>query len=152
LAGTVGTTLQRSPNTNFIISTADVFNTYIQQGLKAVGKQVPLIGAVGNNLPRALAAGGGETADVLDPPAALLGWYSADAIMRAVADQATSYALPARLVDASNCPQSCPLNSQFPDLAGYQATFKQAWGIQKLSGRPWRSSTRRSTTPGRCGP
>ena len=128
LAGQVQATLQHSPNINFLFSTADSFVPYILQGRNALGSQDPVAGTIGDGLPAAI-AGSGETADVLQTPAAVTGYYCADAIMRAVAGAPKNQELPIRLVDSSNWGTSAAANAQFPDLDGYQAAFKKAWGV-----------------------
>jgi ribose transport system substrate-binding protein len=128
LAGQVQTTLQHSPDINYLLSTSDSFNPYMIQGRKALGSQVPIIGAQGSGLAAAI-AGDGVTVDVMWPPNAVVGYYFADAIMGAAASAPKNQALPLRLVDSSNWGTSATVNAQYPDLAGYQAAFKKAWGL-----------------------
>jgi ribose transport system substrate-binding protein len=128
LDGQVQTTLQHSPDINYLLSGADSFVPYIIQGRKALGSEVPVTGTLGDGLAAAI-AGDGETADVLEPPPAVVGYYCADTIMGAVAGTPKSQELPLRLVDPSNWGTSAAVNAQFPALAGYQAAFKKAWGV-----------------------
>jgi ribose transport system substrate-binding protein len=128
LAGQVQTTLQHSPGINYLLSTSDSFNPYMILGRKALGSQVPIIGAQGTGLAAAI-AGNGVTADVMWPPNAVVGYFFADAIMSAAASAAKDWVLPLRLVDSSNWGTSAAVNAQYPDLTGYQAAFKKAWGV-----------------------
>jgi len=129
MAGQVQTTLQRSPDINFVLSTADVFVPYVIQGRAAVDRNdVPVAGAQGDSLADAI-AGKAQVADVMWPPGEVVGWYMADAIMRAVLGEPKNQELPLRLVDSTNWGTSADFEEQFPELVGYQDTFKQAWGF-----------------------
>jgi len=129
MVGQVRTTLQRAPDMNYLITTTDFFVPYLQQGSKAVGREVPFIGgAQGDGLAAAI-EGNGVKAGILWPPGELTGWYYADAIMRAASGSVKSMKLPVRLVDASTWGTSADERTQFPELAGYQDTFKRVWGL-----------------------
>jgi ribose transport system substrate-binding protein len=128
LAGQVQTTLQHSPDINYLISAADSFVPYMIQGRNALGSKVPVIGSTGTALAKAI-SGDGEIADVEWPPYTVLGYYFADAVMRAAAGAPKSQTLPVRLVDSSNWGTSAAVNAQYPDLATYQTAFKKAWGL-----------------------
>jgi ribose transport system substrate-binding protein len=128
LAGQVQTTLQHSPDINYLISAADSFVPYMLQGRNTLGSTVPVIGATGTALAQAI-AGDGEVADVEWPPYAVQGYFFADAVMGAAAGTPKNQTLPVRLVDSSNWGTSDAVSTQFPDLAGYEAAFKKAWGL-----------------------
>ncbi|MBV9365793.1 MAG: substrate-binding domain-containing protein [Solirubrobacterales bacterium] len=126
-AGQVETTLQRSPDINYVLSAADLFVPYAIQGLKAVGRHIPIIGDQGVGL-AAAQGGNGEVADVQQLPGAIWGYYMADSIMRAVTGVPRNEALPVRLLDSSNWGKSADLNAQFPNYVSIQDAFKRAWG------------------------
>jgi ribose transport system substrate-binding protein len=130
MAGQVQTTLQRSPNINFLLTASDTFVPYILQGAKAAGRTgIPIVGALGGSLAAAI-AGNGQTADVLPVPFKLFGYMCADAIMRAAAGKtAKNWEPPQRIVDSTNWGTSASDDAQFPELVGAYDAFKKAWGI-----------------------
>jgi len=128
MSGQVQTTLQHSPDINFLISTSDSFVPYVIQGRNALSSTVPVIGCTGTALDKAI-AGDGETADVEWPPNTVLGYYFAGAVMSAAAGTPKSQTLPVRLVDSTNWGTSAADSAQYPELTGYQAAFKKAWGL-----------------------
>lgn len=129
MTGQVRTTLQRSPDMNYLITTTDFWVPYLQEGSKAVGREVPFIGgAQGDGLAAAI-EGNGVAASILWPPAEVTGWYYADSIMRAATGAPESLKLPVRLVDSSTWGTSADERTQFPDLVDYQEDFKQIWGV-----------------------
>jgi ABC-type sugar transport system substrate-binding protein len=128
LPGQVQSILQQSRDTNFVLATSDTIVPYILQGLHALKSTVPLIGSIGDGVPAAI-AGNGQTADVQNAPGAVMGYFCADALMRAAAGKPTNQDIPLRLVDASNWGTSGAFNNLYPGLVGYQAVFKKAWGV-----------------------
>lgn len=131
LAGQVKTTLQRSPDLNYWITTADFFTPFILQGMKAVDRQLPIVGgAQGDGLADAMKGANGLVATMLWPPAEIKGYIYADGIMRAVAGVPQNQITPVRLVDSSNWGKSADTNEQFPDIASWQAAFKAAWKVK----------------------
>jgi ribose transport system substrate-binding protein len=132
LSGQVQTTLQRNPDINYVLVSTDSFVPYSIQGAKAAGGNVPpIVGAVGTGLAAAI-AGNGETADLLQAPLPLQGYWEADDIMRAAAGVPTNtYVIPQRMVDSKNWGTSASDAAQFPDLAGAPAAFEKAWGVKK---------------------
>lgn len=126
-AGQVETTLQRSPEINYVLSTADLFVPYAIQGLKAVGRNLPIIGDQGVAL-AAAQAGNGEVADIQQLPGAIWGYYMADSIMRAATGAPRNMAMPVRLLDSSNWGTSATLDAQFPNYVRIQDAFTKAWG------------------------
>ena len=130
LTGQVQTTLQRSPDINFLLSTADLFVSYIMQGRNAVNKDVPIAGAQGDTLSQAI-AGHAQVVDIQWLPGAVTGWYLADTVMRGVLGKAQNVTLPLRLVDATNWGTSVSFQAQYPEIVNYQSAFEKAWGVTK---------------------
>ena len=128
LGGQVKTTLQRSPDLNYWISTADFFTPFILQGMRAVNRQLPIVGgAQGDGLVNAIKGTNGLVADTLWPPAEIMGYIYADGIMRAVAGAPRNQVTPVRLVDSSNWGTSADVYRQFPHLDQWRDAFKAAW-------------------------
>jgi ribose transport system substrate-binding protein len=131
LAGQVGTTLQRSPDLNYWITTTDFFTPFILQGMRAVDRPLPIVGgAQGDGLAGAVAGTNGLVATTLWPPAEIMGYIYADGILRALAGVPQDQVTPVRLVDGSNWGTSADGNEQFPDLDRWRAAFKEAWGVE----------------------
>lgn len=131
LAGQVSTTLQRSPDLNYWITTTDFFTPFILQGMRAADRKLPIVGgAQGDGLAGAMAGTNGLVATTLWPPAEVMGYIYADGIMRAAAGVPRNHVTPVRLVDASNWGTSADVRAQFPDVDRWQAAFRTAWGIQ----------------------
>jgi ribose transport system substrate-binding protein len=132
LSGQVETTLQRNPDINYLLVSTDALVPYTIQGAKAGGGHLPpIVGGQGTTLAAAM-AGNGETADLLQAPFTLQGYWEADDIMRAAAGvQTNTYVIPQRMVDSKNWGTSASDAAQFPDLAGAPAAFEKAWGVKK---------------------
>ena len=131
LAGQVGTTLQRSPELNYWITTTDFFTPFIRQGMRAVDRPLPIVGgAQGDGLSGAIAGTNGLVAVTLWPPAEIMGYVYADGIMRAVAGVPQNQTTPVRLVDSSNWGTSANAREQFPGLDRWRGAFKKAWGVE----------------------
>jgi ribose transport system substrate-binding protein len=129
MAGQVQTTLQRSSDINFVLTFSDTFAPYVIQGVKAAGRQIPVVGGLGSGLAAEI-AGNGETADVIQTPLALEGYMNADVIMRAASGgPVKSVLIPFKLVDATNWGANADDATQFPGLVGAAATYKKAWGV-----------------------
>lgn len=131
LAGQVTTTLQRSPDLNYWITTTDFFTPFIRQGMKAVDRPLPIVGgAQGDGLAGAIAGTNGLVAVTLWPPAEIMGYIYADGILRALAGVPRDQVTPVRLVDSSSWGTSADAREQFPDLVRWRAAFKEAWGVE----------------------
>jgi ribose transport system substrate-binding protein len=129
MPGQVENALQRSASINYIFSTSDTYVPYAVQGVKAVGRAVPILGVGGNGLSQAM-AGDGQVADVMIYPPDVYGYYVADAVMRAASGQkSVNFDLPLRLVDASDWGSNTSNSVQFPELAGFKNVFYKAWGV-----------------------
>ena len=88
-----------------------------------------MIGAQGDALVDAL-KGAGVAADVVWPPTEVLGYYGADAVMRAALGQPLTVETPLRLVDASNWGTDPSIAAQFPGSENLPDEFKKVWGVQ----------------------
>jgi ribose transport system substrate-binding protein len=128
MTGQVQTTVQRSPDMNYIISTVDFWVPYVNQGLKAVGKVLPILGGAQGDGIAAAIEGNGVVAEFLWPPAEVTGWFYADTIMRAVSGKPTNRELPLQVADESTWGSTTDFDALYPDLVGYEDTFKKAWG------------------------
>lgn len=129
MAGQVQNAVQRDPNLNYMISTVDFWVPYVNQGLTAVGKKLPILGgAQGDGIADAI-EGNGVVAEFLWPPAEVTGWFYADTIMRAVLGEPQSRELPLQVADESNWGDSTEFDSLYPELVGYQDNFLSAWGV-----------------------
>jgi ABC-type sugar transport system substrate-binding protein len=131
LAGKVKTTLQRSPDLNYWITTTDFFTPFILQGMRAVDRQLPIMGgAQGDGLADAMRGTNGLVAATLWPPSDIMGYIYADGILRAAAGVPQNQVTPVRLVDSSNWGPSADVHQQFPDLDRWRDAFKAAWGVK----------------------
>jgi len=131
LSGQVKTTLQRSPDLNYWITTTDFFTPFILQGMRAVDRQLPIVGgAQGDGLANAMQGTNGLVAATLWPPSEIMGYIYADGILRAAAGVPQNQVTPVRLVDSSNWGTSGDVHRQFPDLDRWRAAFKAAWGVE----------------------
>jgi ABC-type sugar transport system substrate-binding protein len=131
LSGQVKTTLQRSPDLNYWITTTDFFTPFILQGMRAVDRQLPIVGgAQGDGLPGAMQGSNGLVAVTMWPPSEIMGYIYADGILRAAAGVPQNQVTPVRLVDSSNWGTSADVRQQFPDLDRWQNAFKAAWGAK----------------------
>ena len=74
--------------------------------------------------------GTGVAADVVWPPTKVLGYYGADAVMRASLGQPLTVEAPLRLVDASNWGTDSSIAAQFPGSDNLPDAFKKVWGVQ----------------------
>jgi ribose transport system substrate-binding protein len=126
LAGQVQTTLQRSPDINYLISTGDLFVPYILQAQKAIGSNAPIVSALGDGLDAAI-HGNGQVADLQWPSGEVVGFYFADAVMRAATGHPVNEEIPFRLLDSSNWGTSGDDSVQYPDQAKWEDAFKTAW-------------------------
>ena len=130
LSGRVKTTLQRSPDLNYWITTTDFFTPFILQGMRAVDRQLPIVGgAQGDGLAGAIQGTNGLVAATLWPPSDIMGYIYADGILRAVAGVPQNQVTPVRLVDSSSWGTSADVHRQFPDLDRWRRAFKAAWGV-----------------------
>jgi len=131
LAGQVKTTLQRSPDLNYWITTTDFFTPFILQGMRAVDRQLPIVGgAQGDGLINAIKGTNGLVAITLWPPAEITGYIYADGIMRAVAGVPQNQVTPVQLVDSSNWGTSADVKERFPQLDSWREAFKVAWRVK----------------------
>ncbi|HEX3681464.1 MAG TPA: substrate-binding domain-containing protein [Bryobacteraceae bacterium] len=131
LAGQVKTTLQRSPDLNYWITTADFFTPFILQGMRAVDRQLPIVGgAQGDGLIGAIKGTNGLVAVTLWPPSEIMGYIYADGIMRAVAGVPQSQVTPVQLVDSSNWGTSADVKERFPQLDSWRKAFQVAWRVK----------------------
>lgn len=132
LAGQVETTLHRSPDLNYWVTTTDFFTPFILQGMRAVDRQLPLIGgAQGDGLANAIKGTNGMVAATLWPPPEIMGYIYADGILRAVAGVPQNQVTPVRLVDSSNWGTSADVKQQFPALDRWLDAFKAAWELKR---------------------
>lgn len=131
LAGKVKTTLQRSPDLNYWITTTDFFTPFIQQGMRAVDRTLPIVGgAQGDGLGNAMQGTNGLVAATLWPPSEIMGYIYADGILRAAAGVPQNQVTPVRLVDASSWGTNADVHQQFPELDRWRDAFKTAWGVK----------------------
>jgi len=131
LAGKVKTTIQRSPDLNYWITTTDFFTPFILQGMRAVDRQIPIVGgAQGDGLANAIQGTNGLVATTLWPPSDIMGYIYADGIMRAAAGVPRNQVTPVRLVDSSTWGTSADVHQQFPDLDRWRDSFRTAWGVK----------------------
>jgi ABC-type sugar transport system substrate-binding protein len=126
-SGQISALLEANPKINFLIAASDAFVPYTLQGIATAGKSTPVVGATGSTLAQAQ-AGSDEVADVLWPPAGLVGYFMFDTAMRAGAGVAKNVNLPVALVDKSNwgAPNSVP--SAYVKIGNYAEAFKNIWG------------------------
>ena len=120
--------LQRDPSVN-AIALGDVTAPYIATAVQSVNSEAIMIGAQGDALVDAL-KGAGVAADVVWPPTEVLGYYGADAVMRAALDQPLTVETPLRLVDSSNWGTDPSIAAQFPGSENLPDEFKKVWGVQ----------------------
>ena len=120
--------LQRDPSIN-AIALGDVTAPYIATAVQSVNSEAIMIGAQGDALVDAL-KGAGVAADVVWPPTEVLGYYGADAVMRAALGQPLTVETPLRLVDASNWGTDPSIAAQFPGSENLPDEFKKVWGVQ----------------------
>jgi ABC-type sugar transport system substrate-binding protein len=131
LAGQVKTTLQRSPDLNYWITTTDFFTPFILQGMRAVDRQLPIVGgAQGDGLAGAMHGNNGLVAATLWPPSEIMGYIYADGILRAAAGVPQNQVTPVRLVDSSKWGTSADVHQQFPELDRWRNAFRTAWGVK----------------------
>jgi hypothetical protein len=132
LAPQLQTALQRAPTVNFIaLAGGDVWAPYAVQGVKSLGRHVPVIGAEGSGLADAIKGNGVLVADVLWTPAELLGYFAADAAMRAAIGHPTSLEVPIRLVDSTNWGTNGDVSSKFQNNDSVKQHFRSLWGSKK---------------------
>ncbi|HRI94035.1 MAG TPA: substrate-binding domain-containing protein [Nocardioides sp.] len=140
VVGQISTAIQRDPSINALMASWDGWVPFEVQAAKAVGydlvkenpsdQELMILGAVGSDSTVEFAMQNGVAMSTLPPPSELVGWYSADALMRAVsgATPPITYAFSEKIVDDSNW-GSAPLDpSVYPTLPDYQEVFKTAWG------------------------
>ena len=120
--------LQRDPSIN-AIALGDVTAPYIATAVQSVNSDAIMIGAQGDALVDAL-KGAGVAADVVWPPTEVLGYYGADAVMRAAAGEPLNIENPLRLVDASNWGTDPSIAAQFPGSEDLLVEFKEVWGVE----------------------
>jgi hypothetical protein len=131
LAGQVKTTLQRSPDLNYWITTTDFFTPFILQGMRAVDRQLPIVGgAQGDGLADAMHGNNGLVAATLWPPSEIMGYIYADGILRAAAGVPQNQVTPVRLIDSSKWGTSADVHQQFPELDRWRNAFRTAWGVK----------------------
>lgn len=129
LPGLTQSTMQRLPETNYLLSSADLFVQYIMQGRDLVGSDIPVAGAQGDTLGDAI-DGDAQVVDLQMPPAVVNGWIMADALMRGVVGQTQDVELPVRIVDETNWGTSPDFAEQYPDLLDFRERFAAGWAQQ----------------------
>lgn len=122
----VRTALQRDPNINYIASSDDAAALGVISTLKALGKDVPVIGANGQATALALISKGDQAATVSMSPLAYMGWVQVDLLQRAMLKmQVPSGTLPQQLLTKATVTQDP--SAQWPGYADYQTKYKQLW-------------------------
>jgi ABC-type sugar transport system substrate-binding protein len=131
LAGQTQNLLRTDGDITHLIATFDSAAIFMDQGVTQLGSEVKIVGANGNpaNLDL-MRAGGSQIADAAYPPASYVAWQLVDQIGRLLAGEDASHqTLGVQLIDESNLAEDNSLESQFPELAGFEATFLEAWGL-----------------------
>ncbi|WP_235735618.1 sugar ABC transporter substrate-binding protein [Nocardioides alcanivorans] len=102
LAPQLQSVLQRDPAINYIASAAgDNFVPYAIQATSALGREVPIASGEGSGLTDAV-KGNSVASSVLWTPGEIMGYFSADAVLRAAVGEPVNVELPIRLVNSSN--------------------------------------------------
>jgi ribose transport system substrate-binding protein len=124
--------LRRDPGINVMYPEFDAAVPYVVAGLSQAGgaTKVKLISADGTPQSIAYIRSGTspQIADCSPPPAGFVGWDAMDQILRGMAKVApASGVLPVQLLTTSNIGTTG--TNLFPNFNGYQAKFKQLWGL-----------------------
>lgn len=102
LAPQLQSVLQRDPKINYIASAAgDNFVPQAIQAMNGLGREIPTVSGEGSGLADAV-KGNAVAASALWPPGEIMGYFSADAVLRAALGKPVNVELPIRLVDESN--------------------------------------------------
>ncbi|HSV77783.1 MAG TPA: substrate-binding domain-containing protein [Ramlibacter sp.] len=133
LAPLTSSTMARLPKLNAFIATFDQLGVFMVPAIEQAGrKDVAIIGANGNsaNL-EFIRQGRVQTYDPAYPPASYLGWQLLDQAARAAAGQKpTPFTVQVQMLDKGNIgPSGTEELGVFKGLAGYDAAFKKAWGL-----------------------
>jgi len=128
LAPQLQSVLQRDPGINYIASAAgDTFVPQAIQATNALGREVPIVSGEGSALADAV-KGNSVAASALWPPAEIMGYFSADAVLRAALDKPVNVELPIRLVDSSNWGEDGDAEALFGDTDELKRRFKdEVW-------------------------
>lgn len=127
LTGLTQSTLQRSPDINFVIAATDSMMSYVGLAVTQLGKSVPILGTNGDTLADAR-KGGPQKADLVYPPQQFVGWLYMDALLRAADGKTSNYSVESRSVDKDNWgSDSTSIESFWPSVDGYQDKFKALW-------------------------
>ncbi len=128
--------IQRNPDLNIIFSTFDQAATYQIPAVDQSGSDAKIVGT--NGLPENLdqvRKGSAQIADISYVPTQYFGWLGVDQLGRAMEGEPTGdkagepFVMPVQTFDESNIGESNDLAELFPELADYQAEFKEKWGM-----------------------
>jgi hypothetical protein len=117
------------PNTNAIVEITDIFEPYVEAGLKAVGKKIPVY--TNSSMGDLAGTGFPIAGDVLYAPSSVQGWF----YMQAMIDLASGMknfgvvmpiGFAAKTNSAATDPSSFKGTSPY---ANYQSVFEKLWGI-----------------------
>jgi len=121
--------LRRSPDVNYLFPVLDAGVQFVEPAVQQAGRaedvKIASHDGVGTNLEN-LRQGGEQVVDVAFPPATWFGWAIFDQIARGVVgDKPLDWEVPTRLIDETNVGESDA--ELFPDYAGFEAKFEEAW-------------------------
>lgn len=140
VVGQISTAIQRDSDINVLAASWDGWVPFEVQAAKAVNydlaleqpsdNELMIVGAVGSDSTVEFAMQNDVAMSTLPPPSQLVGWYCADAMMRAVsgATPPITYAFNEKIVDSSNWGSAPVSPDVYPTLPDYQEVFKKAWG------------------------
>lgn len=134
LSSAVSVAVQRHPDVKYIVLGYDEAVTFIDSGLREVGRDdVQIIGRNGNieNLKQIVAGETFQTVDLTTPPPEAVGWASIDQLGRLLAGVEPSKAvLPLQLFTKDNLPDD-PTDTAalFPKYVGFEQEYLKLWGV-----------------------
>ncbi|MCL8027669.1 sugar ABC transporter substrate-binding protein [Nocardioides bruguierae] len=119
--------LQKNPDTNYVIPVWDSAVTYVTPVIAAAGSDAKVISRDGLEANIAWVLDGTQDVTVGTPPTDWLGWLSVDDLLRAMTgEDAPGYVIPTRIIDSETVGDGST-EDIWPAYVDFQSAFTEAW-------------------------